>query len=270
MGRLMWASSWNPEWGKRLRAERERLGLSLRDVESLSHSIAERRQSSDYQIARTSLADIENGKCAPSLHRLYTLSVIYGHDYDRLAIICGVPVSESLSEHKTLRLPHTYLVGPAPEAYKSAMQSAAKLREKLRVERTNLVPKMIETWDEVPLVLQLMAGTDALYGYVGMDDYTLYPFVRPGAFVRIDPRQKKIPSVGWHGDHDRPIFFVELREHYVCSWCEMLDGRLILVPSQQSKRRTQHVRYPADATIVGRVSGITQDILEPSALDGRA
>ena len=69
------------------------------------------------------------------------------------------------------------------------------------------MPKMIETWDEAPLVLQLMAGFDALYGYVGMDDYTLYPFVRPGAFVRIDPRQNKIPSVGWHGDYDRPIFF---------------------------------------------------------------
>ncbi len=270
MGRQMWASSWNPEWGNRLRAERERLGLSLRDVETLSHNIAERRQSSDYQIARTSLADIENGKCAPSLHRLYTLSVIYGHDYDRLAIMCGVPASESLSEHKTLRLPHSYLIGPAPEAYKSAVQSAARLREKLRAERTNLVPKIIETWDEVPLVLQLMVGFDALYGYVGMDDYTLYPFVRPGAFVRIDSRQKKIPSVGWHGDYDRPIFFVELREHYVCTWCEMLDGRLILVPSQQSKRRTQHVRYPAEATIVGRVTGITQDIVEPSAHEARA
>jgi transcriptional regulator with XRE-family HTH domain len=265
----MWASSWNPEWGKRLRSERERRGLSLRDVETLSESIADRRQSSDYKIARTSLADIENGKCAPSLHRLYTLSVIYGYDYDQLAIVCGVPARESLSEHQTLRLPHTYLVGPAPEKYKSAMQSASKLREKLRVERTNLVPKMIETWDEVPLVLQLMAGSDALYGFVGMDDYTLYPFVRPGAFVRIDTRQKKVLSV-WHGDHDRPIYFVELREHYVCTWCEMLDGRLILVPSQQSKRRTQHVRYPAEATIVGRVTGITQDILESSAHEVRA
>jgi transcriptional regulator with XRE-family HTH domain len=270
MGRLMWASSWNPEWGKRLRAERERLGLSLRDVETLSYNIAERRQSSDYKIARTSLADIENGKCAPSLHRLYTLSVIYGHDYDRLAIMCGVPVSEALTEHRTLVLPHTYVIGPAPETYKSAMQSAAKLREKLRTERTNLVPKMIETWDEVPLVLQLMKGSNPLYGYVGMDDFTLYPFVRPGAFVRIDPRQKRIPAVHWHTDHDRPIFFVELREHYVCTWCEMLDGRLILVPSQQSKRRAQPVRYPAEATIVGRVTGITQDIVEPSAHEGQA
>jgi len=270
MGRQMLASSWNPEWGKRLRAERERLGLSLRDVEALSRGIADRRQSLDYQIARTSLADIENGKWAPTLHKLYTLSVIYGRDYDRLAIMCGVPVSEALSEHKTLTLPHTYVIGPTPEAYKSAMLSAAKLREKLRAERTNIVPKMIETWDEVPLVLQLMDGSDPLYGYVGMDDYTLHPFVRPGAFVRIDPRQKRIPTVHWHSDHDRPIFFVELREHYVCTWCEMLDGRLILVPSQQSKRRAQQVRYPAEATIVGRVTGITQDIVESSAHEVRA
>jgi transcriptional regulator with XRE-family HTH domain len=266
----MWASSWKPEWGKRLRVERERLGLSLREVETLCELIADRRQSSDYKIARTSLADIENGKCAPSLHRLYSLSVIYGRDYDRMAVLCGVPVSEAVSEHRTLALPHTYLVGGTPEAYKSRMQAAAKLRDKLRAERTNLVPKMIETWDEVPPVLQLLASPDSLYGYVGMDDYTLFPFVRPGAFVRIDPHQKKILSIGWHGDHDRPIFFVELREHYVCTWCEMLDGRLILVPSQQSKRRAQQVRYPAEATIVGRVTAITQDTVDPSAHEARS
>ena len=180
------------------------------------------------------------------------------------------PSVRLLSEHRTLALPHTYLIGPVPEVYKSTMQSAAKLREKLRAERTNLVPKMIETWDEVPLALQLMDGSNPLYGYIGMDDYTLYPFVRPGAFVRIDPRQKKIPAVDWHSDHDRPIFFVELREHYVCTWCEMLDGRLILVPSQQSKRRAQHVRYPAEATIVGRVTGVSMDVVEPSANEVRA
>ena len=266
----MLPSSWNAEWGKRLRTERERLRLSLRDVETLSRSVADRWQSYEYQISRTSLADIENGKWAPTLHRLYTLSVIYGHDYDRLAIMCGVPVGDALSEHKTIALPHTYLIGPAPEAYKSTMKSAADLREKLRGERTNLVPKMIETWEEVPLVLQLMDGSDPLYGYVGMDDDTLYPFVRPGAFVRIDPREKKIPAIHWHSDHDRPIFFLELHERSVCTWCEMLDGRLILVPSQHSKRRTQHVRYPAEATIVGRVTGITQDIVEPSAQQARA
>jgi hypothetical protein len=77
VGRLMLASSWNLEWGKRLRGERERLGLSLRDVKTLSHGIADKLQNSDYNIAHTSLAEIENGKWPPTFHGLYTLSVIY-------------------------------------------------------------------------------------------------------------------------------------------------------------------------------------------------
>ena len=270
VGRLMLASSWNLEWGKRLRAERERLGLSLRDVETLSHSIAEKLQSSDYNIAHTSLADIENGKWPPTLHRLYTLSVIYGRDYDRLASLCGVPASEALTEHKKLVLPRTYLIGPVPEKHKSTVFSAVELREKLRAERTNMLPKIMEAWDEVPLVLQQMDGSSPLYGYIGMDDYTLHPFIRPGAFVRIDPRQKKILAFDWHGDHDRPIFFVELRERYVCSWCEMHDGQLILIPSHESKRRAQHVRYPAEAMIIGRVTGVTMDLVEPTESETRA
>ena len=207
---------------------------------------------------------------APTLHKLYSLSIIYGRDYDRLAILCGVPVGEAQKDHKALALPSTYLIGPAPETHESAALSAVELREKLRVERTNLVPKILETWDEVPLVLQQMDGSNPLYGYIGMDDYTLHPFIRPGPFVRIDPRQKKIPSVHWHSDHDRPIFFVELRERYVCCWCEMHDGRLILITTQQSKRRAQHLRYPADATIIGRVMAVTMMLVEPSEKEARA
>jgi len=37
----------------------------------------------------------------------------------------------------------------------------------------------------------------------------------------------------------------------------MHDGRLILIPTQKSKRLAQHVLYPAEATIVGRVTGVT-------------
>jgi hypothetical protein len=131
------------------------------------------------------------------------------------------------------------------------------------------LPKMIERWQDVPVELQLMNGSDPLYGYIGRDDYTLQPFVRPGAFVRIDFRQKKIPAVRWRTDHDRPIFFIELRDRYVCTWCEMHDGALILIPSQQSNRRTQHVRYPVDATIVGRVTGISMDIVEAEENESR-
>ena len=69
---------------------------------------------------------------------------------------------------------------------------------------------------------------------------------------------------------NRPIFLIEFRDRYVCTWCEMHDGRLILVPSHQSKRHTQPVRYPTDTTIVGRVTGISMDIVEPEESEARA
>jgi hypothetical protein len=61
------------------------------------------------------------------------------------------------------------------------------------------------------------------------------------------------------------------KDRYVCTWCEMHDGRLILIPTQQSKRRSQQVRYPAEATIVGRVTGVSMDlVVEPSEHEARA
>ena len=50
------------EFGKRLRAEREHLRLSLRQVQELSRGIAEQRKNHEYYIAHSSLADIESGK----------------------------------------------------------------------------------------------------------------------------------------------------------------------------------------------------------------
>jgi len=34
-----------------------------------------------------------------------------------------------------------------------------------------------------------------LYGFIGMDDYTLYPMIRPGAFVQIDDEDTKIEPI---------------------------------------------------------------------------
>jgi len=258
----MLASSLSPEWGKRLRAERERLRLTLRDVETLSRTIAKDRQDQGYYIAHASLADIENGKLVPTIYKLYSLAVIYGLDYDRLAILSGVPVPDVRKDHSVLVLPRTYLLGPPPERSESDRQAAVELREKLRAERTNLVSRMLETWEEVPPLLQAMQGNSPLYGYIGMDDYTLHPFIRPGSIVQIDPRQKKIPPVTWHSDFDRPVFFVELRERYICCWCEMHNSQLILIASQQSQLRAQHITYPMDATIIGRVTGVAMTLIE--------
>jgi hypothetical protein len=103
---------------------------------------------------------------------------------------------------------------------------------------------------------------DSLYGYIGMEDKTLDPIIRPGSFVQTDPRQRTIPPVKWHDDFDRPIFSFELRERYVCSWCELYGSQLILVPTAHSHANARQIRYPDDATIVGRDTGVAMRIAE--------
>jgi hypothetical protein len=93
-----------------------------------------------------------------------------------------------------------------------------------------------------------------------MEDYTLYPLIRPGSFVQIDSRQRKIRRGHWQSEFDRPIYFIELRDSYVCSWCELDGSQLILIPTPQSRVQARHVCYPRDADVVGRVTAVTMRI----------
>jgi len=259
----MSASLSSQEFGKRLKAEREHLRLSLRQVQDLSREIATQRKNSEYYIAHSSLADFESGKQIPNIYKLYTLSVIYRRQYEQLATLFDVPVSEAEKDHKTLVFPQTHLVGAASEFAEAAIVSSRELRERLRMERTNLLSKIIENWQDVPSALrEQIDWRDSLYGYIGMEDTTLDPIIRPGSFVQIDPRQRSIVPVKWHDDFDRPIFFFELRDRYVCSWCELYGSQLILVPTAHGHAHARHIRYPGDATIVGRVTGVAMRIAE--------
>jgi len=139
-----------------------------------------------------------------------------------------------------------------------------KLQDKVLLEQTNLVHRMFQGLGEMPLFLVQHAGVrDVLYGYVGTEDYTLDPLIRPGAFVQIDPHQNKVVKNVGPSEYDRPVYFVELRDNrYACSWCDYEGSRLLLVPSPMSPVPIRSLRYPQDAEIVGRVTGIAMLIAE--------
>jgi hypothetical protein len=109
----------------------------------------------------------------------------------------------------------------------------------------------------------------AVYGYVGTKDFTLSPLIRPGSFVQIDSSQRKIENSGWSGIFERPVYFVELREEYACSWCEEREGSLLLLPFPESKTRVREVRYPSQAEIIGRVTAVTMRIAAPREKSAR-
>jgi hypothetical protein len=86
--------------------------------------------------------------------------------------------------------------------------------------------------------------------------------IRPGSFVQIDTDQKRIVRKNWSNEFDRPIYFVELRDSYICSWCELKDTRLLLVPHPRSRSEVREVRFPLDAGIVGRVTAVSMRIAD--------
>jgi hypothetical protein len=121
---------------------------------------------------------------------------------------------------------------------------------------------MLHNVEDLPLfLLQQGDPRHFLYGYVGMEDRTLDPLIRPGSFVQIDPRQAKVSKGLWASEYDRPIYFTELRDNqYACSWCELDGSHLILIPSLRSPVQIRQLRYPHDAQIVGRVTVVTMRI----------
>jgi hypothetical protein len=259
----MLTPKWGSDGGKRLRAERERLHLSTRDVERLSHEIAQKKQNPYYYISHTWVGDIEAGKFKPNVFKFYSLSLIYQKNLDEILGFFGLNFRSAGRELGIVGLPHTHLVAPVADKTSGSIILPLEVRDKVNIEQTNLVSRMFESWGEVPVgLLQQMDLRNSLFGYIGTEDNTLYPLVRPGSFVQIDSRQTRIIS-NWRNEYERPIYFVELRESYVCCWCELHGGQLTLLSTPQSGTKPRHVRYPDNADIVGRVTAVTMRIAEP-------
>jgi len=97
-------------------------------------------------------------------------------------------------------------------------------------------------------------------------NHTMYPLIRPGSFVHIDGNQRKVNSAIWRTEFERPIYFIELREGYLCSWCELKEGHLSAIPYPNSSSEIRRFPYPQEAEIVGRVTGVAMRIAEASTL----
>lgn len=251
-----------PDAGRRLRAVRERLRLSTYDVQRLSQAIARKRNDPDYYISRTWVSDIEAGKFRPKLYKLHSLSLIYQRDLDELLGFFGLDIHQSREDQGLVSLPNTCVVEP-PVDLEQTITIPLELRDRVELAHTNLVSQLFQQWIEVPIVLlRQMDLQRSLYGYIGTNDYTLYPLIRPGSFVQIDARQTKVTSDRWQNEFDRPIYFVDVRDFYMCSWCEIDRGQLVLIPSPQSGKQAKHVKYPENADVLGRVTAVTMRIAD--------
>jgi transcriptional regulator with XRE-family HTH domain len=234
----------------------------MREVERLSLIFARKKNYIEYYVSHSYLSHLESGSVYPNLLKLYSLCSIYKRHLDELLSLFGFNMQEASVDQMLIGLPNTTLIEPPSPEIRQEITAPLRLGEKANFEQTNLVSRMFEGWGKVPVaLLERLDLRNSLYGYVGTRDNTLFPLIRPGSFVEIDSRQRKIAS-SWKDEFDRPIYFVELRDQYVCSWCDLHQGQLVLLPTPQSGAKARPVRYPGDADIVGRVTAVTMRIAD--------
>ena len=77
--------------GDRLRATRQEMGMSLRDVQHASIHLARQLRNRNFAIPSSRLHFYETSKSAPSIYRLYTLARLYGRRLSELLGWYGVP-----------------------------------------------------------------------------------------------------------------------------------------------------------------------------------
>jgi transcriptional regulator with XRE-family HTH domain len=250
--------------GEQLKKLRLRLGMTTRDVTDLSQNIVDSEGSQEFHISNAWLTEIENSESIPSIYKLYSLSVIYHVKFGDLLQLYGVDVQKINTLQIGMPLPQTHLTSVEVFDETESVTFPVRFDRGFEREKTNLLSRMVEMWGEVPIgVIRHLDLRHSLYGYIGLEDRTLYPLIRPGSFVQIDSRLKKILPLKWATEYERPIYFVELRDGYVCSWCELQGSQLILIPHALSGCGIRQFKYESEAEIVGRVTGLAMRIVAP-------
>ena len=195
--------------GKRLRAARECLCLSIREVEDLSRQISLKMNAPDYFISRTWLGALEAGKLKLNIYRLKSLSLIYRLGLDEILSFFGVDICDVSTEQKLVGLPHTYLVTPTLGGARSTLVAPLELREKVDFGSTNLVSRMFESWGEIPItLLQHMDWRNSLTVTSGSKTARFTQCCGPVRLCRSTPsKRRSSPAVGTTNSRDQSILW---------------------------------------------------------------
>src|SRR5579863_1181739 len=164
--------------GKSLRTLREKLGLTMRDVETSSARIAEKYRNEEFSIPPSRLSDIETKAILPSIFRLYSLAVIYRRDLRELLAWYGVDMNNTAAD--------LGLVSPPRSHVSEALAGLSSVQVPLRMDpafddrRTTNLGRMVEQWGLVPLAyLTQFANSDFTNDSVGTKISTRNPIFLP-------------------------------------------------------------------------------------------
>jgi transcriptional regulator with XRE-family HTH domain len=243
--------------GLRLRQARERLGLTYREVEKASYELAARRGRSEFILHISRLAEIENRGVVPSLHKLYTLAAVYHLNPQEIFQWYEAPLDECFHDGTAVGVPQTHVLAPP-----TSLRIPMRFEPAFDPRRTEFLSRMVEKWGHFEGVLTNGLGPQ-VYGYIGTSDRRMMPLLRPGSIVLVDASLRRIDDGDWSSEHDRPMYFVEVREGYRCGWFHRDGSRLVMQPHPLSHCLPEAWRVPDEAEVVGQVTGVVTRLNGP-------
>ena len=256
--------------GAKLQKIRERLGLSIREVQRRSQQVVQDRQNRDFFLSRAWLTDVEKGRLVPGIFKIATLGKLYSMTVAEIHTLFGIEPGDITKDRAIFGAPKTHLLIPPDESVTTEVAPFEDAGPAVQLETTNILTRLVDIWGDVPVpLLRRLDLRRSLYGYIGTKDLTMNPLLPPGTFVQIDAKQTRVkqgPSKQGAGQFQfaRAIYFLDIRSGYACGWCEIKDGQLTLIPHPDSGEQTRTFRYPSEVEVVGRVTGVAMRITEES------
>jgi len=253
------------EIGRRLLVIRKQRKLSLRQVEKLTATIANRYGDKSRSISASWLGRIEREAHSIAHKKLESLEEAYGVSHEELT-------DEAIPEDEATHLLHSHF----PDIPAAVLKGLTGFGDPLLPPEswfayfplTTLLP---------PLSIADRSGyspgrkrkAEHVYGILGASDNTLVPFVHPGAVVEIDSSIHKIESGKvFRSIFERPIYFLRSHDGYHCGWCELDIERkwLMLVPSAMNIVPHRKWRYRQEVEVVGIVNRVLTRLGFPKSL----
>jgi transcriptional regulator with XRE-family HTH domain len=151
--------------GQKLRVLREKLGLTMRDIETASERIARNHYNEEYLVPISRLSDFETKGVIPSTYRLYSLAVIYRRDLREILLWYGVSLEVQASDPEIFAPLKSHLSNAL--ANMSTVQMPVRMDPGFDPRKTLNFGRMVEQGGTVPLAYlsnwpRLILPTDIL------------------------------------------------------------------------------------------------------------
>lgn len=240
----------NMDSGKWIRELREERFVKSSDIERISRSIADAKNSADFYVSHSTLADIETGSI-PSIHKLFTLAVCLKVSLEELLLVFGIDLNEvrqygGQAEPGFLR----FQTAEKGEPFRFQLNFDAALNS----HETSLLKLNPQELASLPPALRKRLDPRRYrYAVVGLKDDTMGELIPPGSLVEVDVMQNAVQVFDWKTIRERPVYLVWHTDGHSCCWCQMEGKELTLLPYPLSRQPVRRFKVPREASVIGRV-----------------